>query len=132
MIYAATVFGEVLGKPRPRVTRHGAYTPRKFADYENRIAAEFRKQLPKPLKGPVSLKVTVQRILPKSRPKKTASEPDTFRPDLDNILKLVMDALNGVAYIDDNQVTSVQAEKLPRARLETGEFVRIEVETIDS
>lgn len=132
MIYAATVFGEVLGKPRPRVTRHGAYTPRKFADYEERIANEFRKQLPKPLEGAVSLKLTVQRELPKSRPKKTASEPDTFRPDLDNVLKLVMDALNGVAYLDDNQVTLIQAEKLPRARLETGEFVRIEVETIDN
>lgn len=131
MIYAETVFGEVLGKPRPRVTRHGAYTPRKFADYEERIAAEFRKQLSKPLEGAVSLKVTVQRRLPKSRPKKTASEPDTFRPDLDNVLKLVMDALNGVAYLDDNQVTLIQAEKLPRIRIDE-EFVRIEVETIDS
>lgn len=129
MIYAATVFGKVLGKPRPRVTRHGTYTPKKFADYEKRIAVEFRKQLPKPLECAVSLKVTVQRRLPKSRPKKTASEPDTFRPDLDNILKLVMDALNGVAYLDDKQVTSVQAEKLPRVRLDE-EFVRIEVETL--
>lgn len=129
MIYAATVFGEVLGKPRPRVTRHGAYTPRKFVDYEERIADEFRKQLPKPLEGAVSLKLTVQRELPKSRPKKTASEPDTFRPDLDNILKLVMDALNGVAYLDDKQVTSAQAEKLPRIRIDE-EFVRIEVETL--
>lgn len=130
MIYAATVYGEVLGKPRPRVTRHGTYTPRKFADYENRIAAEFRKQLPKPLEGPVSLKVAVQRELPKSRPKKVVSEPDMFRPDLDNIVKLVMDALNGVAYLDDNQVTLIKAEKLPRVRVETDEFVRIEVETL--
>ena len=129
MIYAATVFGEVLGKPRPRVTRHGAYTPKRFVDYEERIAAEFRKQLTKPLEGAVSLKVTVQRRMPKSRSKKIVSEPDTFRPDLDNILKLVMDALNGVAYLDDNQVTSAQAEKLPRIRIDE-EFVRIEVETL--
>lgn len=130
MIYAATVYGEVLGKPRPRVTRHGTYTPRKFADYESRIAAEFRKQLPKPLEGAISLKVTVQRELPKSRPKKIVSEPDTFRPDLDNIVKLVMDALNGVAYLDDNQVALIQAEKLPRVRLDE-EFVRIEVEPLE-
>lgn len=129
MIYAATVFGEVLGKPRPRVTRHGVYTPKRFVDYGERIAAEFRKQLPKPLEGAVSLKVTVQRKIPKSRPKKTASEPDTFRPDLDNIVKLVMDALNGVAYLDDNQVALIQAEKLPRIRIDE-EFVRIEVETL--
>ena len=129
MIYAATVFGEVLGKPRPRVTRHGAYTPRKFVDYEKRIADEFRKQLPKPLEGAVSVKVTIQRRMPKSRPRKIVSEPDMFRPDLDNIVKLVMDALNGVAYFDDNQVTLIQAEKLPRIRIDE-EFVRIEVETL--
>lgn len=34
------------------------------------------------------------------------------RPDVDNIAKLVLDALNGVAYVDDRQVTVCQVTKL--------------------
>lgn len=33
------------------------------------------------------------------------------RPDLDNLLKLVLDSLNGVAYVDDAQVVESHATK---------------------
>lgn len=33
------------------------------------------------------------------------------KPDTDNILKVVLDALNGIAYYDDKQVISVNCEK---------------------
>lgn len=36
----------------------------------------------------------------------------SVRPDLDNLVKLVKDALNGVAYVDDSQVAHLRAEKL--------------------
>ena len=35
----------------------------------------------------------------------------TSRPDLDNLLKAVLDALNGVAFLDDSQITEVRAVK---------------------
>lgn len=35
----------------------------------------------------------------------------TVKPDIDNIVKLVLDALNGVAFVDDKQVVSVTASK---------------------
>jgi Holliday junction resolvase RusA-like endonuclease len=35
----------------------------------------------------------------------------TGRPDLDNVIKSILDALNGVAYSDDSAVISVTAEK---------------------
>ena len=35
----------------------------------------------------------------------------TKKPDIDNILKVVADALNGVAYLDDVQVIEVNADK---------------------
>lgn len=33
------------------------------------------------------------------------------KPDIDNVLKAVMDALNGAAYVDDKQVVSVTCRK---------------------
>jgi len=38
--------------------------------------------------------------------------PPTTRPDLDNIAKIIMDALAGVAYEDDKQITSCSINKL--------------------
>ena len=56
------------------------------------------------------------RQLPKSTPKRVLSEPDTHKPDADNIAKIVLDALNGVAWLDDAQVTSLTVVKLDRTR----------------
>lgn len=33
------------------------------------------------------------------------------KPDIDNIIKIVMDALNGYAYQDDTQVVQLDARK---------------------
>lgn len=33
------------------------------------------------------------------------------KPDIDNILKILLDALNGIAFEDDIQIVSVIAEK---------------------
>lgn len=42
----------------------------------------------------------------------TGAERPTKKPDIDNILKLVKDALNGIVYRDDAQVVRVEAEKV--------------------
>lgn len=34
------------------------------------------------------------------------------KPDIDNITKIVLDGLNGVAYKDDNQITKIEVEKM--------------------
>ena len=36
----------------------------------------------------------------------------SIRPDLDNLIKLVCDALNGVFYKDDSQISQLKAEKI--------------------
>ena len=36
----------------------------------------------------------------------------TLKPDTDNIAKIVCDALNGVAYHDDKQITSLTVDKV--------------------
>jgi Holliday junction resolvase RusA-like endonuclease len=46
-----------------------------------------------------------------SKARRSKSEPKISRPDIDNLCKLVLDALNGVAYNDDGQVCVLLAEK---------------------
>jgi hypothetical protein len=36
------------------------------------------------------------------------------RPDVDNALKLAMDAMKGIVYVDDRQVRSARAEAVPK------------------
>jgi Holliday junction resolvase RusA-like endonuclease len=54
--------------------------------------------------------------IPKSTPKKRLQElilsPHVKRGDLDNLVKALADALNGVAYEDDSQIYSLKAKKL--------------------
>lgn len=76
--------------------------------------------------GPVGVAIDVYRKLPEGRPLQVESESDTFRPDVDNIAKAVLDALNGVAFDDDSQVVRLRCSKHPRKRRESDRtFVRI-------
>ena len=79
----------------------------------------------------VRLRVDYQRPYPESKPKYQEGEPDTDKPDVDNVLKLVMDALNGVAYRDDAQVTEAVIRKHPRFRRRQA-YLRIEVTYISN
>ena len=117
-----TVFGEVVGKGRPRFsTRNGfpqAYTPKKTADYEKQIkSAYLEKYQPMMFEsGAVGLIILACIGVPKSASKKKQEylidyELPTKKPDADNIIKVVMDALNGLAYTDDSQITYISFRK---------------------
>lgn len=111
--------GPPVGKGRPRMTRTGhCYTPTKTAQYESKIAWCFQQAAPdhKPIEGEVSVIVSAWYDVPKSWParKRSAALAGLFRPttkpDVDNILKM-LDALNGVAWKDDAQITTAQVSK---------------------
>lgn len=90
------------------------------------MRAGLGAKLPVAARGvPVTVSVRVFRHLPKSTPKGVAEAADTGKPDADNVAKLVMDALNGCAYEDDAQVTSLRVTKMPRSRIQRD---RMEVE----
>lgn len=120
-------------KQRPRLTRSGkAYTPKATHDAETVIGAEYKRQclrqfnkVPKPWEQSVELVVDTYRTLPKSKADMSA-EADTVKPDADNILKLVCDGLNKVAYKDDSQVVKATITKHPR-RANQPEETRITV-----
>lgn len=65
---------------------------------------------------PVTVRILTTRPMPKSRPKRIVTEPDVYKPDADNIAKLVLDALNGIAWSDDTQVTGLYVYKCDRMR----------------
>lgn len=121
--------GTPVGKQRPRYDRRHSrmYTPNKTHNYEQAIALTFKSKYPhhKPYTGPVLLTVIAYMPIPKSYPKYKRVEMakervlHTKTPDWDNIAKVVCDALNGLAWVDDRQVMG-QVFKLysDRPRLE--------------
>lgn len=112
----------VRGKARVRFYRRGNHVGTYTDDATVEGMALIRKAFidaggTKAPKGePVAVHIHAARHLPESRPKRIDAEPDTFKPDVDNIAKLVLDALNGVAWADDTQVTLLIVSKAPRWR----------------
>jgi Holliday junction resolvase RusA-like endonuclease len=96
------------------------YTPKETVAYEERIKAIARRAWgdAEPSRRPIELQVTVHVEIPSSWSKWKAEGATrgeiapTDDPDLDNIVKAVSDAMNGVVYADDAQVIAVDAVKL--------------------
>lgn len=115
------ILGKPLGKARPRVTRKGfTYTPQKTVNYESLIRWTFQSEFPnhKPFEGIVKATITAIYEIPKSYTKKKINEIKehnylyNHKSDCDNIAKIVLDSLNGIAYRDDAQVAILNVCKL--------------------
>lgn len=118
-----TILGKPLGKERPRMAFNNGktyvYTPEATKNYENNVRNSYTKAIrhkfPKgmPLetniiafyKIPANANGTIRKamlngdILP------------TCKPDGDNVIKIILDSLNKVAFHDDSQVCKVNFEK---------------------
>lgn len=112
-----SVPGRPQGKARPRITRHGTYTPQRTREYEQRIRAAWREAGGVRFgAAPVSVEVHAYFEPPKSAGKRRRDEMLRYglpcrKPDADNILKAVCDALNGLCYDDDAQVVLAAVSK---------------------
>lgn len=110
----------VRGKDRPRFIRKTGrvYTPLKTVQAMKAIKDAYLEAGGEkaPSNVAVYMHITAVRPIPKSKPKKLEWEFDLFKPDADNIGKLVMDALNGIAYGDDAQVVELSVHKCPRIK----------------
>ena len=114
--------GEPRGKGRPRFSRVSgvAYTDSETKAYERKIAAYYHKAA-QGFRFPETAFLTVDihayLPIPKGTSKsKTAAMaegkiPPSRKPDIDNIIKAVLDGLNGVAYKDDARVIQVSGKK---------------------
>ena len=112
------VEGEVIGKGRPRFTRQGrTYTPKKTLDYERAIKKAYINKYSYLSKKSLRIKICAYLEVARSHSKIKKSKmlmnllQCTKKPDVDNIVKVVLDALNKVAYQDDTQVVELVAIK---------------------
>lgn len=104
--------GKPQGKGRPRFGNGHTYTPQSTRDYEERIAWTAKASGITPRTGPVTVIIMAEFAYPKSWPKKKRPIYHTSKPDVDNIGKIVCDALNGIAYEDDSQVSGLIVTKV--------------------
>lgn len=121
MRYEFEVIGDIKGKARPRMnTLTGiAYTPTNTKDYENLIKQYFKIKYPRfnILQGRVYVDIKAYFKIPKNTSKKNTESmlngeiSPTKKPDIDNVTKAVLDALNKMAFNDDNQITKLNVEK---------------------
>ena len=113
-----TVPGEPRAKERPRVYNGHAFTPDKTKHYEAEVKFWYYQCVGREkLDGEIKAEINAYYKIPKSVSKKKRQQMidgtirPTKRPDLDNVAKSILDALNGIAYHDDSAVVSLHVEK---------------------
>lgn len=106
------------GKKYPIITADN----RKTKPWKQEIAGAANKAMGElaPTFGPVQIHCDFYFARPKSLNKSILQK--TTRPDVDKLIRAVLDALTGIVYADDSQVTAVSAAKLfdpkPRVQIE--------------
>jgi len=119
-----TVLGEPQGKGRPRFAnakgRVITRTPDKTVLYENLVVTEYRRQVGDvkfPDDAIIDLRIMAYFTIPASASKRKKAQMENGelrpakKPDMDNIIKVIADSLNHVAYRDDAQVVDCQIRK---------------------
>ena len=134
MIYEFEVPGKVIGKGRPRLNSYTGivYTPTKTKDYESLVEQYFLLKYPrfKTLEGRIKVSIIAYFSIPKATKKSDIKEmldnniSPTKKPDIDNIVKAVLDSMNKFAFKDDNQITKLEVEK--KYALEDKIYIKIE------
>jgi len=119
-----TVYGEPVGKGRPRFARRGnfvsTYTPQKTKSYEDeiRMMAKAAMGSTELLETPVTVAIYIRVGIPASFSKQKRKDAlagiikPTKKPDLDNIAKCFLDSMNEIVYLDDKQVVNLHVTKV--------------------
>lgn len=120
---AFTVPGTPVGKGRPKFARRGnfvtTYTPEKTASYENLVKVKAQEAMTgKPvIDGAVAVTIWLWVTPPaswsqkKQRAALAGEIKPTSKPDADNCIKGIFDAMNGIVFRDDKQVVDLVAKK---------------------
>jgi Holliday junction resolvase RusA-like endonuclease len=134
MIYEFEVPGKIIGKGRPRLNAYTGivYTPTKTKDYETLIEEYFLLKYPKfkSLEGRIKVNIIAYFAILKSTKKSDINGmlenniSPTKKPDIDNIVKIVLDAMNKFAFKDDTQITKLDVEK--KYGIEEKIYIKIE------
>jgi Holliday junction resolvase RusA-like endonuclease len=111
-MHGATLPIKARPKGRPRFAVRGkfvsTYTDAKTKQYESDLRALIKESYQEaPMDGALSLTL----IFNLKRPRSVKRACPTVRPDIDNYVKSVMDAANGILYHDDSQVCELICKK---------------------
>jgi Holliday junction resolvase RusA-like endonuclease len=117
-----TVYGEPVAQGRPRFSNQGGFTkvydPAKSKDFKKYVKLVASQNRPdKLLEGPISMEVKIFKASLKSFSKKKAAQAEEgvlrplTKPDVDNYVKGVKDALKSVIWRDDSQVVDLYISK---------------------
>lgn len=119
-------------KGRPRFSRGHAYTPKETREYEEAVRQIVKSVIKSPFNNGLRLTINFYLQVPKSWPKAKQEQArngqvrPTTRPDIDNLIKAIMDALNdGIGYNDDKQIVELHAYEWygePRTEIELEEI----------
>ena len=115
--------GPPVGKERPRFRlnqgRVRTFTPEKTASWAEEVQAHaiqagVRQHY---TEHPVAVHILIERAVPKSwsKKRKQAALLSLYadaKPDVDNVSKAILDALNHVAWKDDSQVARLSVERI--------------------
>ena len=114
-----TIPGVPRGKQRPKFARIGkgvrAITPEETVIYENLVKTLCPRKM---LTGAIKALITAYFPIPKSTSGRQSQlmlkhkVMHTKKPDIDNVSKIILDALNGIAYHDDSQISELHVLKL--------------------
>lgn len=119
-------------RPRFNSQNKRAYEKSNIKVYKQRISYAARKEFKKQIERDIPLEINMKFYMPipqylsKVKKNRLTLEKEvkyvTKKPDLDNLLKAILDGLNGIAYFDDGQVVKLSVEKVysfnPRTEIE--------------
>ena len=123
LVVTFTVDGDPVPKGRPRFARRGqfvqTYTDAKTIDYETHVALKARQAIgaSEPFKGALTVFLYLRYAVPPSysKKRKEACLRGVEYPkkiDIDNVYKSITDAMNGIIYLDDSQITEAHITKV--------------------
>ena len=116
MRYKFTIYEKAIGKERPRYSAktHRMYTPKRTSTFEEKVKFAFLSKYnietelsDRPFSAVINVYYKPAESLSKKKQEDLLYREYTKKPDCDNIAKAVLDALNGIAYKDDRQITSL-------------------------
>ncbi|WP_107839518.1 RusA family crossover junction endodeoxyribonuclease [Metasolibacillus meyeri] len=131
--------GKVQAQERPRFSRagkgvrtHDAPKSKNYKEWVSIIAMQNKPQ--EPLQGALRLEVDIYVMPPKkyhTKPKQALIARGELRPvtkpDIENLLKGIMDGMTGIIYRDDAQIVELVARKWysmePRAEIKVQQII---------
>lgn len=129
------IYGEPVPQGRPRFANGHAYDPQRSKNYKQLVrfwVTQYLKQLDsfKPYENALCVDLIFYMGVPTSwsKKKRIQASQGQIRPivrngDLDNLIKAILDANNGLLWVDDRIITDLTARKRYTAGL-----ARVEIE----